>query len=381
MQDTGAMGKRLVFIALLALTACGGGPGPSSSPGHTAASGSAAPSASASATPIPVHKAAWVIPSAGGPTIRIGQLPSGPFHTVATLPVGSDVVAASGNYAVLVDGNTGHLESLNLTSGHTTDYGGAAGTMYWGGAFNPDSSKFMYVRSASPTDASLNILTLASGSISVLHTFTSNTYDAPMVWTASAVGTFDLVGFADAGLVGMGRLNPATGTRTAHSSISNGSGPVVAGDALHAAAAVHSELGDDADSPGGPGPGRPLNTLLTFTIGNTPNPVLQEPHHDITPLAANGNGSKLLFYDNSSAGGFAGISQSPDFGLILWNGVSKTQISPYGETWDSAVFIDSTSFLAAKDDGTTTTLVRGNGTSLTTLDAQPGTGSAVFLLS
>jgi hypothetical protein len=184
--------------------------------------------------------------------------------------------------------------------------------------------------------------------------------------------SLDVVGYSDAGIIGAARLDPATGLRTAHTDLGGHGAVVLSADGTHGAYAVHSSLGDEGDVPGSLYP-QPYNTLRIFTVGATPTNVVSAAHHAIVPLAASRDGSRVLFFDDSAAGGFAGISMSPDFGLLQWNGSTKSQIAPYGTKWDAAAFVDATTFVAAKHDsvsgGAVATLMRWNGSALSAIDA------------
>jgi hypothetical protein len=259
------------------------------------------------------------------------------------------------------------LHGIDLSSGIDTDYGGAPGYVFFGGAFSPDGTRFAYVRATSLTEASLRILTFATGAVAALRSFTTNTYDVPKLWTPSMIVSFDVVGFSDAGFQGVSKLDPATGARGTHSTIDGRGNLVVSADATRAAYSSHTNLGDEGDVPGALYPG-PQNTLKSLAIGSPATTVMQAAHHAIRPLALSTDGSKLLVSDDPSAGGVAGISTSPDFGLLLYTGTTKSQVATFGSRWDAAVFLDTTSFVASRVDSGVATLARWTGSSFGTLD-------------
>src|SRR5207237_682290 len=133
---------------------------------------------------------------------------------------------------------------------------------------------------------------------------------------------------------------------------------------------------DEGDVGMAVGPAGPPNTLRSFSIGATPANLLQEAHHNITVLALSDDGSRIVFFDDSTAGGTAGIGTSPNFGLFVFEGGSKTQLDTYGDRWDAATYSGASSFIAAKHNGGTETLVQVNGTAMATLDSIPGDGPA-----
>jgi hypothetical protein len=166
-----------------------------------------------------------------------------------------------------------------------------------------------------------------------------------------------VIGFADAGPQGAVRLDPSTGARTATTS-TTGSGSVrLSRDGRHAADVTHTAaLGDDGDVAAHPGPPGPFNTLRSFTVGGPPGNVRQAVHHNISVLALSDDGSTLAWFDDTSAGGFAGISMSPEFGLFVLSGTSRTQLQKYGPRWDAAAFTPDLRLLAAKHEGSAETL-------------------------
>jgi len=273
-----------------------------------------------------------------------------------------------------------HLHGLDLLTGALTDYGGGAGYSFYGAAVAPDGQRVAYVRAvAASFSATLRVLDLTTGTATALHSFSSSTYDVPMVWNTSSIGAVQIVGFADAGPQGVSRLSPADGTRTAHTD-SPDARAQVAQDAIHAADSTHTALGDDADAPAGPGPQGPFNTLRSITIGSAPIALLAEAHHTITPLGVSAEGSTIAYFDDSAAGGFAGISQSPDFGLFTWSGGRRTQLDHYGSRWDAAAFTDAGTLVAARHSGSSETLVRVTGTTLTEIDIVAGNHATVYSL-
>ena len=368
------------MLAALGLAACGGSP--ASSPASPSATGAHTPTATPSTSATPTAPPApllivWVVDSSSGRIVRVAPATGGAFHTVATIPLDAEPLGAGGQ-TLLASFPDGHLRGINLSSGATTDFGGATNHAFFGAAFSPDGTHAAYIEAATPTSAALKVLDIASGTSTTLRTFTADRYDVPQVWNSGAMGGNQVVGFSDAGPQGYIRLDPATGSRTANTDTADAGG-VVAEDASHVSDAFHSSLGDDADYSGAPGPQGPFNTLRTFTIGGSPSNALQEAHHNISVLAVSADGSTTVFFDDSAAGGFAGISMSPDFGLMTWSGGHKTQLEKYGDRWDAAAFVSPAVFVAAKHSGSSESLVKVDGTSLTALDSQTGETSHVFL--
>ncbi len=304
----------------------------------------------------------------------------GVFHTVATLPTGAFVLGAGGHFLLAAYPDS-HLHTVNLATSADVDRGGATGDTYFGAAWAPDGHRVAYVRASSPSHATLEVLDVTSGTASTLRSFAGNNYDVPIVWNATSMGAFGVVGFADAGPQGVASLDPATGTRTSATDTTDG-GAVIATDVVHAADAAHTAGADDGDGGGGPGPQGPFNTLRTITIGSVPVNVVVETHHNISVLAVSADGSTIVTFDDSAAGGFAGISLSPDFGLITWSGGHKTQVDHYGTRWDAAAFTGSSTFIAAKHVGASEMLVSVAGTAIAPLDTFVGDGpAAVYSVS
>jgi hypothetical protein len=361
---------------VLLLTACGSSGSDSSSDTTTTTSSPPTTTiAPTTTTPPGPRHAVWTVVTSAGAVVRVGDLTTGSFHTASTLPGDAVVIAAGAAWVMYT--SAGHLHGLDLTAASDTDYGGGDGFIFFGGAFSPDGTRFAYVRATDVNEASLRVITLASGSVVSIGSFPDNRYDVPKVWTDTTMASVDVLGFSDAGVLGAATLDPATGVRTSHTDVS-GSAIVIAADASHAANTVHTSLGDEGDvTPPSLGPPQPFNTLQAFVIGAVPSNALQAAHHQMRVLALTRDGSRLLFSDDAAAGGFAGISISPDFGLMVWNGTAKTQIAKFGSRWDSAAFVDTTTFVAAAHDGATESLMRWNGSAMTTLDRLAGDGPVV----
>lgn len=335
-----------ILVAGLTAAACGS---PTRTPTATATH-TVAPTA----TPTPVGPALVVWSTKAGAAQVIRTLPAsgGAAHTIATIPGSAQVVGAGGGKLVYI-ANALSLHVVSLATGADTGFAtGAVSTSsaVFGGAVSPDGTRVAYVVAAPAGGAQLRVLALAAGTSMVLHAYTSGPVDAPVEWTATRIVATSIVPFSDAGPQAAVALDPSTGAETNSSSIAGSGGPTFSADGMTAANAVHtSGLGDDGDSPGGPGPAMPFNTLRVFSVGATPAIVYQKVHHNITVLAVSADGTHVLFFNDSSAGGFAGISMSPDFGLFAYaGGASPTQFEPLdGPRWDAAAYVDtSTAFVA-----------------------------------
>lgn len=253
-------------------------------------------------------------------------------------------------------------------------------------AMSPDGTKLVYLDSTGGMSGSLKLVDLASGSSTTLRAFPSNKLDVPSTWGDAGIGATDIVGASDAPPQGALTLNPSSGARTASTLLANLAAVALTEDSTHAALVLHSALGDEADFAGGPGPMGPFNTLKLATIGGSVTTLLQEAHHDITVLASLPAGDRVLIHDGSAAGGFAGITSSPDFGLMAVSGTgAKTQYATEnGAQYDGGAFLqDGTTVAVSSHTSTNEKLVRfAPGAAPTTLDTVPGGQFAsVFLVS
>jgi hypothetical protein len=161
------------------------------------------------------------------------------------------------------------------------------------------------------------------------------------------------VPFSDAGPQAAVTLNPDTGADMKMSNVSDSTGPVYATTAAIAATAFHTAgLGDESDAAGAPGPPQPFNSVRVFTVGGSSTMIFSKAHHANTVLAEARDGSATLFYADTSAGAFAGISMSPDFGLFEYRGGAPAQLTGYdGSRYDSGAFLDGGQAVAARHTG------------------------------
>ena len=363
-----------VVTLLLAFTACHSG-SPSASPAPAASSGSPTPT-----SPTPTFSAGhrvitalavWVTKTTSSQKIRVTRVAGGPVRVVLTIPgdasvwaVGSGKLAAFWSHAIHV---------VDLTRGRSVTYSPGSGDTFFGGAFSPDGTHLAYV-SGTPSGGALRSLDLTAHTFRTLRTFPNNSWDVPNSWHGSVMAGNVIIGYSDAGSAGAFRLNASTGARLGFTNDSGSSGATFAADATHAADSVHASLGDDADAPPGPGPSRPFNTLRAFAVGGAPAVSRSEAHHDIFVPALSSEGSTIYYYDDSSAGGFAGISSSPDFGLFSITRGARHQIARYdGGRWDGGAYVSGSTFVASERVGTGERLVRVAGISVTTLATSPGT--------
>jgi hypothetical protein len=250
----------------------------------------------------------------------------------------------------------------------------------YGGAFSPDGRRLAYVTATSPAGGKLEVVDLVTKATTTLRTFTTNTYDVPRVWTGDALVGTAIVGFADAGPQAVVRLDPATGAPIGSSDVKGGGSVALSADGVHAAVSKHNPLGDDGDSPGGPGPQQPFNTLRSITIGSPPVDVFQEPHHQVVPLALSASGDTICYADDPAAGGFAGATMSAALGLFLRGGSTSTQLAHWdGSRWDAAVFVGSAVALANHNSAAEKLMLVSAGGAPSTLDTVSGADQAVFV--
>ena len=323
-----------------------------------------------------------------GVDLRIATPGGGtPARSVTVLPVNSYIWAA-GHGEVLVD-ETGSssLVLVDLASGAshtiTTQATGVSG------AISPDGTKVAYLAQASggATGVTLQVTTIATGSSQTLASYTGAAPD-PIVWGPGGIVADLIVPNSDAPSQGVARLDPASGTQLGHSSGVGQSGIAVCSDGEHVITADHSSgLGDDGvgAQAGAPGPPQPPNTVRLVAVGGSQTVIRKLAHHQIAPLACPGDGSRALVMDNSAIGGFAGISQSADFGLLLVSSTGAvTQLDHYGAMYDSgAVYQDGATVAAERTDTSGATLVElAAGKAPVTLDSVPGAiGGRVDLIS
>jgi hypothetical protein len=297
------------------------------------------------------------------------------------LPSGAFVLGAGfGKLAASFPDHTIHV--VALASGAVDVYTPSGSPqMIFGGAFSPDGRRFAYVTAqSSPSRGSLQTVDLVTKATTTLRTFTSATLDVPTRWTADAMAGTAIVAFADAGPQALVRLDPSSGARIASSDISGSGGVAISPDAVHAAVSKHNALGDDADSPGGPGPQQPFNTLRTVSIGSAPADVESAAHHQIAPLAVSASGDTICYFDDSAAGGFAGITLSTQFGLFFRSGSTTTQLMHWdGSRWDAGVFVGSAVAVANHTSSAEKLMLVSAGGAPSTLDTVSGADQPVFV--
>jgi hypothetical protein len=377
----------LPLLSIIGLAGCGSGTsttatGSGSLPPTTPAvtSTSTTTTATSTATAQPTH-VLWVTQGAGAQQIRAVDLSGAGAHTVASIPADA-VVLGAGRARVAVAWSDHTIHMIDIASGVSTTYDGG-GDQLFGGAFSPDDSQFAYVVvTSSPLGGSLRVVALASHSVTTLRTFSGNPLDVPTVWASDAFAGTAIVAFADAGPQAAVRMDPHNGNRLAVSNTAGSTGPHFSRDALHAGDAIHSALGDDADAAPGPGPQGPFNTLRTFTVGSAPTSVLQEAHHNIGIIAVSDDGTAIAWYDDSAAGGFAGISLNDNFGLLLLHSGVKTNLHHLDGRFDAGVFTHDQSLVVAKHSGSAEMLqLFANGHDGVTIDSvTPASGAGQVAL-
>jgi hypothetical protein len=314
---------------------------------------------SPSQSPAP-RQMAWWVQTSDALVIRVGDSAGGGFRTVAALSQQAVPLAMRADRMMYVLDT--HLHGLELPSGRDTDYGGGPEYYFTGGAFNPDGTQFAYVR-ATQESAAIRVLDLTSGSIRELHRF-QDKWDLPTVWTADAIASVGVYGFSE-GTYNVARLDPATGNTVAATSVPWGA--TIADDGRWAAAADDLDLGDKTSQSVLP-PG-PFNTLYLFEVGGGRRTVIQQPHHNISPLAVASGGTRVLYLDAPDAGISPDASSSPDYGLFVLTNGSATRLAPYGNRWSPAEYIDRDGrFAVVRGDVSSATLAVWDGASFHDLD-------------
>jgi hypothetical protein len=273
--------------------------------------------------------------------------------------VTANVLAADDGRLAYEDSSDASVHVLNLTSGTNTRYDTGVpsaapdSVSILGGAFSPDGTRFAYNLDML-SGGSLRVIDLAGGASKVLRTWGASVpVDEPNAWTDSAIEATTVVPFSDAGPQAAVTLNPDTGADLKTSNVSDSTGPVYAASTPTAATAFHSGgLGDDGDSAGAPGPPQPFNSVRVFTVGGSSTTVFSKAHHAVSVLAEARDGSATLFYADTSAGAFAGISMSPDFGLFVYRSGSPVQLSGYdGSRYDGGAFLEGGQVVVARHSG------------------------------
>jgi len=328
----------------------------------------------------------WVVGTGGSGAAEVRTVPvaGGPAHVIASLPSGA-LVLGSGFGKLAVGGGAGSLQVIDLASGAIASYAigpssGPAATLF-GGAFSPDGRRFAFVSATStPFSATLQVVDLVTKALTTVRSFSTNTLDVPQRWNPDAMVGTAIVGFADAGPQALVRLDPTSGARLVSTDVKGSGAVALSADGVHAAVSLHNHLGDDGDSVGGPGPPQPFNTLRTAAIGSPPADAIQEAHHQVVPLALSATGDTICYTDDPAAGAFAGISQSPSFGLFLRSGTTSTQLAHWdGSRWDRGVFVGSAVVLANHTSAAEKLELVSAGGAPSTLDTVSGGDQPVFL--
>jgi hypothetical protein len=347
------------------------GPTPTQPVSSVSASPSAPNSPSPSPTAVPApHVIVWAVAGPTSTVIRAGTV-SGGFHTVGTIPTGPtpSILGAGGHRVLFWRQSNGHVYDLDINTGTVTDRGGAGGDRFFGAAFSPDGTRVEYLRLSPQNMGQILLLDFVSGATTGLQSSAQQPMDVPRVWTADGIAASrQYLPYTDASDAGFALLDPATGARfkTTNAQMRPGAW-AISPDGVHAAHAV-------GVPPGQPDPG----VLDTEVIGSAPQVALREDtNHVIDALAVSPDGSTVLFSDQPSMGGFAGISLSPSYGLFTISGGRRIQVAHYGQPGsgpETGAFVDATDFLVASTGGGQATLLHSaGGRSLTTLDTAAGT--------
>ncbi|HET9052499.1 MAG TPA: hypothetical protein VFO60_12415 [Candidatus Dormibacteraeota bacterium] len=375
----GCGGGTTTVTVTASATSPAGSPLPSTSP-----SGAATPTPPAS-TPTPSGPPAvflvWAATTAAGSVhIRVATPGGGPARAVATLPAGA-IVMAMGHGQVVAQTADHQILTVDVRTGRQTRHPGGAGPLF-GGAFDATGHRFAFVDAASPTSIRLDVLDLVADRVTTVAPLTIQ-FVSPMTWVGSVLAGPVIAGFSDAPQVGARRVDATTGATLATATVSGAAAYSVFADGLHGAAIAHAPLGDEGDAQPGPGPQGPFNTLRTYTIGTAGSTTVSSAaHHQVVVLDGTPDGGTILVSDTSAAGGFAGISMSPDFGLFLVRGTSRTQLAHVGMDRQAGVILQDgrTAVVAESLAGEVTLTQYGTSGSPVTLDAAPGTQSVVGLV-
>lgn len=361
-------------------------PSPSPSASSTTATATPAPASSSSTTtdsgPIAMGIGVyWAVQTPSGTQLRKVSLTGGAGSTVVLLPTDTFLLTMGFGHAIVAR-PSGVLQVLSLSTGAVTATGHYNGNQPLGAAMSPDGAKVAFL-DGSPGAYRVGVMTVASGAVATLTTGGSGSAPSPSTW-GDAIGAVSIVPNSDAGPQGAMSLNPSTGAHTGTTNTTGAGGVLVSGDGRHGAAVVHTDLGDNGDAAPGPGPQGPFNTLQTFTIGSAPTTVLSEAHHNISVLATLPGGDKYLVWDNSAAGGFAGISMNGNFGILVQTGSTRKQYLHYdGTDYDGGVFLqDGSTVVVANHDSSGSHLrsVTPSGTVSDLDTVAGGTGGSVYLV-
>ncbi len=365
---------RLIRFAVVAaasavMVACGGSSG--ATPTATASSASATPAATG--PPAPAQMVVWAVLQQNGVDIREVPLSGGAGRLVTSSSAGV-LLAADTLHAMLVSGT--QLQLVTLSTGATTPQtsGIPSDGVILGGAFSPDRRRFAYAGGTSAGGA-LHILDLTTGTQNAMGSFSGSMFQAPAVWTAQGITCLSEVPFSDAPPQGVVRLDAATGASLSSSAFSGGASQlVVAADGARVASSRHATgLGDETSS----GPVANRNTVATLTVGAAPATIRQKASHDISAVAVDAAGD-VLINDGSAAGGSAGITMSPDFGVLLLHpDGSTTQYAHFDGTTqlEGGAFTAQGKAVGGLFDGNAkVNLVLYGPSGATTLDSTAGTG-------
>lgn len=374
----------LLCAGILSAAACGSGSPtpPATSASHSATAGPA--SATPSPTPAAPAQVVWSVTDTATNSLEIREVPlaGGPARSVAKLSGGFPVAADRWHVAVLAETD---IKFVDLASGAVTSdpAGIAAGSgVMLGGAFSPDGTKFAVAAGNDPASGVLDIVDIASGHISALVHFPGNPWDVPARWATAGIACLIEAAFADGNSQGAALLDAHDGHSLATTNYSGGFGSEISADGTYAAVPNHDPgLGDDADMTG---PGSVANTLRTYKIGGSPAIVRQKAHHSMTVLAVTSTGG-VLIDDEPAAGGFAGISQSPDFGILMVaSGGATTQLSKYtGQAAQAGALVADGPVVVGLEGsaGATLEAIPAAGGTPTKLDSAGGGSLAVGLVT
>jgi hypothetical protein len=367
-----------VIAAALAVGACGG------STATTTPSPSTRGAGTPSGTPSQSGLVVWTVTVGSSTVVRTLTPAGGGAHTVATLGAVTRILGvAAGKLVYLSPEQSLHIVTL-ATGTDASFFIGAntsANLVCFGAAISPDGTRVAYML-ADPSGGRLSILTLATGGTATIRTYPPRTVDVPIEWTATSIVATTTTPFSDAFPEAAVGLDPATGTQVNSTKIVGAHNPAYSEDGVHAAYSSRTPgLGDESDGAGSQIP-IPLNTVRTLALGSSPIDVAQKAHHHFEVLAVSRAGTQVLYSSDSSAGGFAGISMSPDFGLFTYSAGTATQLEKLdGPRWDAAAFIDDNTAFAARHVGSNEelTLVGGSHTSPSVVDTVSAGDQPVFV--
>jgi hypothetical protein len=353
-----------------------------SQPVATVGPSTPSPSTSQSPTALPApHVIVWATGTPSDTVIRVGTA-SGGFRTVATIPASADaaILGAGGHRVLFWEVTDGHLYEADIDTGLITDYGGASRDRFYGAAFSPDGSQVEYVQWTSSPNAQLLRLDFGSGVITLLQNYGSGVADVPEVWSGAGVAASRRhLPTLDSPEPGFAILDPSTGSRIATTDSPMRSWAIAA-DGVHAAFGVSSP----PDTPVSPG------ALSTVVIGSPPKVAIQEnSNHFIQVHGISPDGSTVLFSDEPTMGGYAGITLSPDYGLFTFSAGRRSQVAHFSGSnagYVGAAYINNSDFVivdeTAAPAGTKATLLYSSaGGPLTPLDTSPGSTTAVYVVT